>query len=586
MKKFSPPLFLFIFIAVSAFFFVRPIFSDELDDVTKQLSDLQNKLSMSVNATKPLESQLTDDQKQITQIKSQVAAITADIATKKRSIDQSYADLTQKEQVLNATIRDYYIKSSYNSPLLVFFSINNATDITRVLEYQKAARDEDKNIITNIALEIQDLEQKKQQLESEQARLVSVKASLDEESAKLDTIIQGAKAYQATLNTQIATLSEKQQQLIAAKEASLNLPTSAYTTSGGCSSDLTNGKDPGFGPKFGLFTYGVPHRAGLNQYGAKGRAAAGQKATDILNAYFTNITFSTVSTSTMITVSGTNEYGENFDSGSMHQMTIEDYLKHLYEMPADWPAEALKAQAIAARSYALAATNNGANSICPTQSCQVVKTELNSQAWIDAVNQTAGQVMTSGGQPIKAYFSSTGGGYTHSTADIGWSSTSYTKTALDASGSVNSFSDLANNAYDKASPWFYCDWGSRSQYSGTAWLQSSEVADIVNVILLAKADNSTTAHLSQVDKANPDGTDTWSADRVRQELTNRGVSFFRSISSASVDADFGSGKTTTVHVSGDGESQSFDGNTFKSFFNVRAPANIQIVGPLYNIEVK
>jgi peptidoglycan hydrolase-like amidase len=40
------------------------------------------------------------------------------------------------------------------------------------------------------------------------------------------------------------------------------------------SSDI--GKDPGFGNKFGFFTYGVPNRVGLNQYGAWGRAKAGQ----------------------------------------------------------------------------------------------------------------------------------------------------------------------------------------------------------------------------------------------------------------------------------------------------------------------
>lgn len=582
MKKFLLPLFLLVMFFVSGCILVRPIFSDQIDDLSAQINDLKGKLDMSVNATKPLESEVESDQKQIAQIKDRVNIITLDIQTKKKSIDKSYKDLTQKELLLNATIRDYYIKSSYNSPLLIFFSVNNASDITRVLVYQKAAQDQDKTIITNIALEIQDLEQKKLELESEQTRLVAVKANLDDESAKLDKIITGAKAYQASLNTQIATLSQKQQDLIAAKQASLNLPTSAYTTSGGCSSDLTNGKDPGFSPKFGLFTYGVPHRAGLNQYGAKGRAASGQHATDILNAYFTNITFSTVSTGTNIHITGTNEYGQSFNDN----WDIETYLKHLYEMPSDWDMEALKAQAIAARSYALSETNNGANSICPSQSCQVVKKELNSDRWVAAVTATAGQVMTSGGQPIKAYFSSTGGGYTHSTADIGWSGTSYTKTAVDASGAIGNFSDLNNNAYDKASPWFYCDWGSRSQYGGTAWLQSGELADIINVILLAKADSAATPHLSQTDKSNPDGTDTWDANRIQKELQSHGVAPFHSISAASVDADFGTGKTTSVHITGDGGSVSFDGNTFKSFFDVRAPANIQIVGPLYNVEVK
>ncbi|MCL4365662.1 SpoIID/LytB domain-containing protein [Patescibacteria group bacterium] len=252
-------------------------------------------------------------------------------------------------------------------------------------------------------------------------------------------------------------------------------------------------------------------------------------------------------------------------------------------MPAGWPAEALKAQAIAARSYALAYTNNGSGPICPSQQCQVVKKEINDGNWQAAVEATRGIVMTSGGQPIKAWFSSTHGGYVFNSGDIGWSSTSFTKRAQDSSGGISSFSDLQNNAYDKNSPIFYCDWGARAQYNKTAWLKPEELADIVNVLMLAKKDSGTQVHLSQTDKPNPDGQETWDAGRVRSEL---GSSAFNTISEVSVSADFGSGRTTTVTVSGDGRSQSFDGGEFKNYFNLRAPANINIVGPLFNVEKK
>ena len=52
-------------------------------------------------------------------------------------------------------------------------------------------------------------------------------------------------------------------------------------------------------------------------------------------------------------------------------MSLEKYLLGIYEMPESWPMEALKAQVIAARSYALAYTNNGSGEICATESCQV-----------------------------------------------------------------------------------------------------------------------------------------------------------------------------------------------------------------------
>jgi peptidoglycan hydrolase-like amidase len=389
-------------------------------------------------------------------------------------------------------------------------------------------------------------------------------------------VVGDAKGYQSSLSNQIAVLSAKQQSILSQRLSSLNIPLTAYTSQGGCSSDLTNGKSPGFSGGFAFFTYGVPNRVGLNQYGAKGRAEAGQNAQQILSAYY-NADYTTgYNTGINIHVTGTNEYGQSFDNN----WSIEEYLKHVYEIPSNWPAESLKAQAIAARSYALASTNNGANSICPSQSCQVVKQEENSDAWKQAVSDTAGIVLTNGGQPIKAWFSSTHGGYIFSSSDIGWNGTAWTKNAKDTTGDVGSFGDLNSNAYDKASPWFYCDWGSRSQYGGTAWLKPEEVADIANVLMLVQRDGGTKEHLYQPDKPNPAGTDTWDSARVRSELSSRGGSPITSATNVSIGADFGSGRTTTVNINGN----SFSGGDFKTYFNLRAPSNLQIVGPLFNVE--
>ncbi len=580
-------LFLFLCVFLISLFFlfvtVTQNHADQLDDLTKQINDLTSQLNQSINATAPLESQLTNMQKQIASIKVQVANIDADVMQKQKDITMQYQDIAQQEKVLGAIIRDYYIRTSSSNTFLTLLSTNSLGKLTNVLAYQEAALNQDKATITNLALSIIDLEQKKKDLQDEETRLSALKANLDDQSAKLDKIVTGAKQYQASLSNQIAQLSAQQQQLLAQKLGSLGLPTSAYTTKGGCSSDLTNGHDPGFSPKLALFTYGVPHRVGMSQYGARGRADAGQSYNDILNFYYPNTTLTTVSTSTNIHVVGSNEYGQSFDSN----WDIETYVKHIYEIPTDWNPNALKAQAIAARSYALSVTNNGSSSICPSQSCQVVKQELNSQAWIDAVNATAGQVLTSGGAPIQAWFSSTAGGYTFSSGDVwGTSSKPWTRESQDASGTINSFADLNNNAFDKSSPWFYCDWGGRSAYNGTAWLKPEELADIVNVLMLAQADSSTQKHLSQLDKPNPDGVDTWDASRVQQELTSRNITPFHSITSGSVDVDFGSGRTTTIHFVGDGGDKSFGGNDFKNYFNLRAPSNINIVGPLYNIEEK
>lgn len=546
-----------------------------LNAIGKCLSDIQKAYEMSVKATRPLESQLQSMQTQINGIKQRVKTIEQEIAVKKRNINNGYKNLEKQQEILNAAIRNFYIKSYYNSPILVFLSASSASEITRTLAYQKAAADQDKVIIINIAISIQDLEAKKKNLENEQVQLVAIKADLDEQSAKLDKVVAGAKAYQGNLSGQIAALSARQQQILGQRLSALGIPLFA-SSPGACSSDI--GKDPGFSGGFGFFTYGVPNRVGLSQYGAWGRAKQNQDYDQILRAYYNFDSISDTNQSTQIRVTG---------NGIDWTGSLEDYVKRIYEVPDSWTdhdSAALKAQAIAARSYVLAYTNNGQNSICPTDQCQVFKTDPKGGNWDSAVNQTAGKVMIAGGNPIKAWFSSTHGGYIHSSGDIGWNDTSWTKNAQDTTGNVSSFSDLKNNAYDRDSPWFYCDWGSRSEYNKTAWLKSDEAADIVNVIMLARADSSANEHLYQTDKSNPAGTDTWDSGRVKTELQNRGITPFNSVSGISVDVDWGNGKVTTVHVNGNSADPNIPGDFFKTYFNLRAPANIQIVGPLYNVE--
>lgn len=534
-------------------------------------NDLAKALAASENATRPLESQLNSMKSQISGLKTRVSQIEQDISVKKANIDFGYENLAKQQLILNRTISDFYIKSYYNSPFLVLLSAPSASKITQVLAYQKAATDQDKLIITNIALSIQDLETKKANLENEQERLISIKIDLDAQSSKLDKIISGAKSYQSNLSTQIAQLSARQQEIIGRRQASLNLPTSLGAGPLFCTDDRK--LDPTFSPAFAFFTFGIPHRVGMNQYGALGRAQANQSHEDILRAYFDNFNFEQ-RPNINISVQG---YGS---------MSLETYLLGIYEMPESWPLEALKAQVIAARSYALSYTNNGSKEICTTQSCQVYKGGNKGGNWETAVRETEGKTMVSGGTPISAWYSSTDGGYTFTSSDVGWSDRSFTKRTRDTNGDIGSFSDLFSRAYDKDSPCFYAAQGWRNQYNKSAWLKGSEVADIINVILLARADSSTKDHFYQTDNPHPYGGEVWNEERVKSELRSKNITPFNNASDISVGADFGVGRTTSVNISGDAGSQSFDGSEFKDWFNLRAPANIQIVGPLYNVERK
>jgi SpoIID/LytB domain protein len=400
-----------------------------------------------------------------------------------------------------------------------------------------------------------------------------VKKETDEQKAFFEKEITGAKAYQKQLEGEIAQLTAKQQQLLAQKLASLGLPSSLGAGPLHCTDDRS--LDPGFRPAFAFFSYGIPHRVGLNQYGAFGRAKAGQSYQDILRAYFDDVSFEKRDAKMKIKVQG---HGE---------MELDQYLLGIYEMPGDWPLEALKAQVVAARSYALSYTDNGAKEICTTQACQVYKGGNKGGNWEAAVRATEGEVLVHSGQVVTAWYASTFGGYSFTSGDVwGGSNRPWTKRMRDTTGDVSGRNELLERAYDRDSPCFYAAQGWRTEYAKSAWLKGEEVSDIVNVILLAKSDSSVQSHLSQTDKPNPDGVETWSADRVRQELSNRGVTPFTSVSDVSMSMDFSSGRTTSVTVSGNAGSQSFSGDEFRSMFNLRAPANIQIVSFLFQTEKK
>ena len=70
--------------------------------------------------------------------------------------------------------------------------------------------------------------------------------------------------------------------------------------------------------------------------------------------------------------------------------SIYDYLKGIGEMPSGWGDtggfEALKAQVVAAASFAYAYTGGGNNEICTTQDCQVYIGSNKGGKWEEAVN--------------------------------------------------------------------------------------------------------------------------------------------------------------------------------------------------------
>ncbi len=544
------------------FVFALPAPADELDDINKQLSELSEALNKSVAATKPLESQLQSLQKQVDQIKQRVGTIDADVAVKKKEIDASYKTLAKKQEVLNKTVRDYYMKSYANSPFLIFLSSSSASDLTQTLVYQKITADKDKAIITNIALSITGLEERERALKSEQTRLLAAKTSLDEQSGKLDQIVKGAKSYQQEVSGKIAALSAKQQEILSVRSGSFTATIGDSDLADDYNASIKGFREAAPAGSFAAFSFGAhTHRKGLSQYGARGRAQSGQDAKTILKAYYGKEPVSK-DTGGTIKVSG---FGEMDFEGK--------YLLGIAEMPSSWHPEALKAQAIAARTYAYRYKAEG-KEICTTEACQVYndgKAANSPEAWKQAVEATRGQVL----EDVVTYYASTHGGFA---SPIGWDTT-------DGQGGGN----FIDKAYDKigGSPWLYKAWYTKGYSSSSdkcgrtsPWLSGEEMADIVNAAIALRTGGIDTSRITPV-TTSCWGGNPYSMDELRNLVSgNGGIS-----SASSVSVSQGNGTTNNVTING----ISFSGEDFKRAFNLRAPGYLSIPQngfAFFNIEKK
>lgn len=112
------------------------------------------------------------------------------------------------------------------------------------------------------------------------------------------------------------------------------------------------------------------------------------------------------------------------------ELGFEDYVKGIAEVPRSWPMEALKAQVVAARTYAMNRLEGGSSEgralgydLCATQACQVyvgmgVEAGPWGGRWVKAVDETAGEVLLHGGSPAITFYSSTSNGRTYPNEEV------------------------------------------------------------------------------------------------------------------------------------------------------------------------
>jgi len=213
----------------------------------------------------------------------------------------------------------------------------------------------------------------------------------------------------------------------------------------------------------------------------------------------------------------------------VNHVSIERYLRGVVplEMPSSWPVEALKAQAIAARSYALRRVRAATylyDLYDDTRSQVYRGSRAETTAGNAAVTATAGVVLLSGTSLVNALYHSADGGWTENNENVFVSSNG--SIVAGAVSYLRGSSDRApdGTSYDKASPY-------------ATWQTATYSAAALSAILAADP-RTNVGTLSGLD------------------LTRRGVS----------------GRLISVTLVGDLGSKTVSGDVFRAVFNAGKPA--------------
>ncbi|WKZ25375.1 MAG: SpoIID/LytB domain-containing protein [bacterium] len=502
--------------------------------------------------------------KQIDSLNVRINSISKELVVKESNIQEREKDSSYAQKILNQKAVNQYITSRLYDPITALISSVNVIDVFKTIKITEMVAEEDRKTIEKYSEEINNLKNDKESLEKNKISLASLQKKVSGDAKFLEAEV-------GKVDTFLSALSAKQQEIINLRSgnfiASIGDGTLASTGVSSRSHFLSSAPS-GY---YAVFSFGAyTHRNGMSQYGALGRVKNGKSAEDVLRYYYPGVNLTQVNTNVTIIVNGKNTYGQVFNN---EPYQLEEYLKHIYEMPGSWPKEVLKAQAIAARSFAY-----GKSTICPGQSCQEFKREENTDNWKNAVKETEGIIMTGGSGSYQ--YSSTTGGWMNTT---GWDTT-------DGQGGTN----FLEKTYETlgGSPWTYLAWyvdifgeyGSKGGTCGKSnpWLSPEEMADIVNAhLVLTKGTGEEQSRISPVT------TGCWPGNPYSISELRSVASKYGGIETATTSPSvlLGNGTTNSVTIN----SIQMSGAEFKRAFALRAPGFIRIPQKgfaFFNIEKK
>ena len=210
----------------------------------------------------------------------------------------------------------------------------------------------------------------------------------------------------------------------------------------------------------------------------------------------------------------------------VNDVLLEEYLAGVVpvEMPSTWPAAALEAQSIAARSYAARRLRPGVSyfDVPDDSSSQIYRGVVAEKpTTTTAIAATAGSVLMSGQTIINAMFHSTGGGGTESNENV-YTSASGRRTAKPVSylrGAPDRRPD--GSPFDSSAP--YATWSTRtySRAQLSLWFAADRRTNVGDLIALDLGDRGVSGRLVSVTLIGTAGTRTVSGEVFRAVFNKR-----------------------------------------------------------------
>ncbi len=569
-----PLLILSLFLFASfGVVFAEDEYSEQIDQKESELEESKNKQYSYQQEGLSVSQKLDALSLDLSGIESDIAGNESSMQDLQTQIDTKNAEVESKKIKTSEVSQSLY-KMSRTNLLDVLLSANGVSDLLNRIGFQKfgisnllGQMRQLGSELLNFSSQYDDLKAQLDVKRADLSKLQEDKIALENQKALYEQLVAEEAARQEQLTDEIADLTEEAEEAIREKTGGQETPPGG---GGGDNGGGTSPQDPMGDPG----SYAIYQNGNLIVDNAAGPIRAVPTGSNVFSV-----------DGGIGQYRGILEFRADTNVYVINELSLEMYLRGIGEMSSSWPIEALKAQAVAARTYAAANWNKradlGYNLRDDTYDQNYVGYSKESswygENWVSAVDSTSGQIIYADGSPISAYYHSTCGGHTLSAEEVWGGGRSYAQAEsdwYDAGGGWQS--------YDGDSPWSYKRWGSTN-------IDINQLQDLLNAGIWLEINGASAE--SQNNVIRPDLGPGWNADQLNAALgANSVTSRVGSIQSATQIYNTGGGSinsdvrlTQSIRVTGTSGTIDISGGMFKLAFNLRSPGDDVMFSSLWDV---